>query len=66
MNIDDLLAFQTKPTGLAFKKISQLAHKLLAQHKQTIFCGTITHALPLPAQGEYPLFTRYPDQVALS
>ena len=65
LSIDDLIAFQTKPTGLSFKKISQLAHKLHSQHKQTIFCGTLTNALPLPCQGEYPLFTRYPDQVTL-
>ena len=62
-SIDDLVTFQTTQTGHSFKKVTALAFKLHTQHKQTIFTGSLTNQLPLK---EYPMFTRYPDQVALS
>jgi len=66
MSIEDLIAFQTRQSGLSFKKIMALALKLHGQYKQSVFCGALTQALPMAQSGEYPLFTRYPDQVALS
>jgi hypothetical protein len=59
--IDDLIALQTRQSGLAFKKIIALALKLHGLYKQSLFCGALTQALPMPQSGEYPLFTRYPD-----
>lgn len=44
---------------LPFKKVSELAHKWHAKHRQSLFAGVVQNALPLP-QGEYPIFTRYP------
>ena len=64
--IDEMAAFQGKPTGTPFKKISQLALKLHAAHKATLFTGTLTQCLPMTVVDQYPLFTRYPEQVALS
>ena len=35
-------------------------------HKATLFTGTLTQALPMQVVDQYPLFTRYPEQVAIS
>ena len=52
---------------MPFKKLLVLTFKLHAQHKHTIFTGTLTNMLPLNSTADaYPLFTRYPEQVALS
>ena len=66
MTADELYVFQSKATGLPFKKISHLAHKLHSQYKESLFTGTISNALPMPPRGDYPLFTRYPEQVVVS
>jgi len=35
-------------------------------HKSTIFTGNLQQALPMQVVDQYPLFTRYPEQVAIS
>jgi len=64
--IEDMIAFQSKITGLPFKKITTLAFKLHERHRESIFTGTIQNALPMAQNGDYPIFTRYPEQVVAS
>lgn len=46
--VDDMLVFQARTSGVAFKKIMTIAQKLHAVYKERVFCGTVqTGVLPM-------------------
>ena len=45
--VEEMFNFQSRNTGIAFKKITTLAFKMHANYKADIFTGNVNNALPL-------------------